>query len=207
MTRDEALDLLNTHMTNKNLIKHCLSVEACMRALAVRLGHDPEPWGLAGILHDLDYEVTDKSPELHTTETVKVLREKGIAEPVVHAVQAHAGKVPCESPMDWAIYSVDPLTGLIISATLMHPTKKLKVDRPRVPQAALQGEELRPGRPARGDRAVPQPRPRARRVPVDRHRRHAGDRPGARALASYFKTSTLRPTSKYRPRQGKPGSV
>ena len=126
MTRDEALTLLKSHMTNKNLIKHCLSVEACMRALAVRLGHDPEPWGLAGILHDLDYEMTGMSAELHTTETVKVLRERGIAEPVVHAVQAHAGKAPCESPMDWAIYSVDPLTGLIISATLMHPTKKLK---------------------------------------------------------------------------------
>jgi putative nucleotidyltransferase with HDIG domain len=126
MTREEALVLLKSHMTNKNLIKHCLAVEACMRALAARLGHDPEPWGLAGILHDLDYEMTGMSAELHTTETVKVLREKGIAEPIVHAVQAHAGKVPCESPMDWAIYSVDPLTGLIISAALMHPEKKLK---------------------------------------------------------------------------------
>lgn len=126
MTREEALDLLKSRMKNKNLIKHCLAVEACMRALAARLGHDPEPWGLAGVLHDLDYEMTGMSAELHTTETVKVLREKGIAEPIVHAVQAHAGKVPCESPMDWAIYSVDPLTGLIISATLMHPEKKLK---------------------------------------------------------------------------------
>ena len=126
MTRDEALALLKSHMKNKNLIKHCLAVEACMRALAARLGHDPEPWGLAGILHDLDYEMTGMSAELHTTETVKILRDKGIAEPIVHAVQAHAGKAPCESPMDWAIYSVDPLTGLIISATLMHPEKKLK---------------------------------------------------------------------------------
>ena len=126
MTRDEALELLKQHLKNKNLQKHCLSVEACMRALAARLGHDPEPWGLAGILHDLDYEVTEKSPELHTTEAVKILRAKGVAEPVVHAVEAHAGKVPCESPMDWAIYSVDPLTGLIIAATLMHPEKKLR---------------------------------------------------------------------------------
>jgi len=126
MNREEALDLLKQHLKNKNLVKHCLSVEACMRALAVRLGHDPEPWALAGILHDLDYEVTEKSPEHHTTETVKILQEKGIAEPVIYAVQAHAGKVPCESPMDWAIYSVDPLTGLIIAATLMHPDKKIK---------------------------------------------------------------------------------
>ena len=126
MNREDALSLLKQHLKNKNLVKHCLAVEACMKALAVRLGHDPGPWGLAGILHDLDYEVTEKSPELHTTETVKVLREKGIDEAIVHAVQAHAGKVPSESPMDWAIFSVDPLTGLIIAATLMHPDKKLK---------------------------------------------------------------------------------
>jgi putative nucleotidyltransferase with HDIG domain len=126
MKREEALELLRQHLKNKNLVKHCLAVEACMRAVAVRLGHDPEPWGLAGILHDLDYEVTEKSPEFHTTETVKILREKGIDEAVIHAVQAHAGKVPCQTPMDWAIFSIDPLTGLIIAAALMHPDKRLK---------------------------------------------------------------------------------
>ncbi len=126
MNREEALDLLKQHLKNKNLVKHCLSVEACMKAIAVRLGHDPEPWGLAGILHDLDYEVTEKSPDLHTVETVKILREKGIDEAVLRAIQAHAGKVPCAAPMDWAIFSIDPLTGLVIAATLMHPDKKLK---------------------------------------------------------------------------------
>ncbi len=126
MNRNEALELLKQHLKNKNLVKHCLAVEACMRAMAKRLGHDPEPWGLAGILHDLDYEATEKSPELHTSETVKILKEKAIAPEVIHAVQAHAGKATCESPMDWAIYSIDPLTGLIIAATLMHPDKKLK---------------------------------------------------------------------------------
>lgn len=126
MTREEAWILLTEHLKNKNLQKHCLSVEACMRALAIRLGHDPEPWGLAGILHDLDYEVTEKSPDLHTTETAKILRAKGVAEPVIHAVEAHAGKVACASPMDWAIFSADPLTGLVIAAALMHPAKKLR---------------------------------------------------------------------------------
>ncbi|MBM3309938.1 MAG: HDIG domain-containing protein [Candidatus Aminicenantes bacterium] len=126
MTRTEAFDLLKEHLKNKNLVKHCLAVEACMRAAAVRLGHDPEPWGLAGLVHDLDYEATEKSPDLHTSETVKILREKGFAPEVIHAVQAHAAKVPCESPMDWAIFSVDPLTGLVIAAALMHPDKKLR---------------------------------------------------------------------------------
>jgi uncharacterized protein len=126
MTRSEALDLLKTHLKNKNLIKHSLSVEACMRAAAVRLGHDPESWALAGLVHDMDYETTEKSPELHTDGTVRILEGLGFDAAVVHAVRAHAGKVPCESPMDWAIFAADPLTGLIIAATLMHPTKKIK---------------------------------------------------------------------------------
>jgi putative nucleotidyltransferase with HDIG domain len=126
MTRTEAFDLLGERLKNKNLVKHCLAVEACMRAVAIRLGHDPDPWGLAGLVHDLDYELTEKSPELHTTETVRILEGKGVAPDILHAVRAHAAKVPCESPMDWAIFSIDPLTGLIIAAALMHPSKKLK---------------------------------------------------------------------------------
>jgi putative nucleotidyltransferase with HDIG domain len=126
MNREEALDLVKEHLKNKNLVKHSLAVEACMRAVARRIGQDEEKWGLAGILHDMDYEITEKSPELHTTETVKILAEHGIDDEIIHAVKAHAAQVPCESEMDWAIFSIDPLTGLIIAATLMHPSKKLK---------------------------------------------------------------------------------
>lgn len=126
MEREEALELVQKYLKNKNLVKHSLAVEACMRALASRLNQDVEKWGLAGILHDLDYEITEKSPELHTTETVKILKELDIAPEIIQAVQAHAAQVPCTSEMDWAIFSIDPLTGLIIAATLMHPSKKLK---------------------------------------------------------------------------------
>jgi putative nucleotidyltransferase with HDIG domain len=126
MTREESLTLVTTHLKNKNLVKHCLAVEACMRAVAVRLGQFAEPWARSGLFHDLDYELTEKSPELHTIETVKLLNDLGVDPAIIHAVQAHAAKVPCETAMDWAIYSIDPLTGLIIAATLMHPDKKLK---------------------------------------------------------------------------------
>lgn len=125
MKRDEALALLKQHLKNKNLVKHSLAVEACMRAMAVKLNEDVDTWGMAGILHDLDYEITEKSPELHTTETVKILEEKSLDPAIIQAVKAHAGASPCQSPMDWAIFSIDPLTGLIIAATLMHPTRKL----------------------------------------------------------------------------------
>jgi putative nucleotidyltransferase with HDIG domain len=125
MTREDALTLLKEHLHNKNLVKHCLAVEACMKGLAARLGGDPETWGLAGLLHDLDYELTEKSPERHTLETVRILADLGLAPEIPQAIQAHAGRVPCASPMDWSIYSCDPLTGLIIAAALMHPEKKL----------------------------------------------------------------------------------
>jgi putative nucleotidyltransferase with HDIG domain len=126
MDRDEALELVKAHLKNKNLVKHCLAVEACMKAMARKLGQDEEIWGLAGILHDLDYEITEKSPELHTTETVKILTEKGLSPDIIRTVQAHAGQVECRNEMEWSIYAIDPLTGLIIAATLMHPSRKLR---------------------------------------------------------------------------------
>ncbi|MCP2521142.1 HDIG domain-containing protein, partial [SCandidatus Aminicenantes bacterium Aminicenantia_JdfR_composite] len=126
MKREEALKLVNKYLKNKNLVKHCLAVEACMRKLAKRFDEDEEKWGLAGLIHDLDYEITQKSPELHTTETIKILEPYNLGSDIIHAIQAHAGKVPCESKMDWAIFSADPLTGLIVAAALMHPSKKLK---------------------------------------------------------------------------------
>ncbi|MGD8537327.1 MAG: HDIG domain-containing protein [Candidatus Aminicenantes bacterium] len=126
MDRDEALTLVKQYLKNKNLVKHSLAVEACMRSLAEKLGEEVDKWGLAGILHDLDYEITEKSPELHTTETVKILEGLGISPDIIQAIKSHAAMVPCQTKMDHAIFSIDPLTGLIIAATLMHPSKKLK---------------------------------------------------------------------------------
>ncbi|MCJ7679658.1 MAG: HDIG domain-containing protein [Candidatus Aminicenantes bacterium] len=125
MNREDALALVKQHLKNKNLIKHSLAVEACMRAMARKLGQDEESWGIAGILHDLDYELTDKSPELHTRETVKILRELHISEDIIRTIQAHAGMVACQSEMEYSIFSIDPLTGLIIAATLMFPSRKI----------------------------------------------------------------------------------
>ncbi len=129
MDRDEAFKLIKENLKNKNLVKHCLAVEACMRALAERFDEDVEKWGLAGILHDIDYEKTEKSPERHGVEAMKLLEGYDISSEILHAIKAHAGKAECKSKMDWVIYSVDPLTGLIVAAALMHPSRKLnKVD-------------------------------------------------------------------------------
>ena len=72
MNRDEALSLVKQHLKNKNLVKHSLAVEACMRAMAERFGEDVDKWGLAGILHDLDYEMTEKSPVSSDTDVTIV---------------------------------------------------------------------------------------------------------------------------------------
>lgn len=126
MTRQEAYELAKSRFTNVNLFKHVLAVEAVMRALARHFGEDEEKWGLAGLLHDLDYEETKETPERHTLVTEALLRERGFDdEEVIHAIKAHNDRVPRKSRMDKAIYATDPTTGLIVAAALMHPTKKL----------------------------------------------------------------------------------
>lgn len=124
MTRAEALKLVEERVRTKNLVKHMLAVEAGMRALAERLGQDPARWALAGLLHDLDYEETKDRPDVHGRRTVEVLRELGFAdEEVLQAILAHAGHKEPEKPMEIALTAVDPLTGLIVAAALVHPER------------------------------------------------------------------------------------
>ncbi|HEU68167.1 MAG TPA: HD domain-containing protein [Candidatus Acetothermia bacterium] len=124
MTRDEALKLVQAKVKTKNLVKHMLAVEAGMRALAPRFGEDPERWALAGLIHDLDYEETKESPHVHGTITVNQLRERGLSdEEVLGAILAHAGRKEAETPIERALTAVDPLTGLIVAAALVHPKR------------------------------------------------------------------------------------
>jgi len=126
MNREKALELLRNHLSNKNLIKHSLALEACMRGLARHFKEDEEKWGLAGLIHDLDYEKTQNQPEKHTLLACEILKEHGVDEEILRTIRCHAGIEKPITKMEWAIYSADPLTGLIVAATLMHPTKKIK---------------------------------------------------------------------------------
>lgn len=127
MNREEAYQLIKGEVKNKNLIKHMLAVEAIMKALAKKLGEDEEKWGLTGLLHDIDYEITAKDPHKHSIVGADMLKEIGLDDEIVNAVRAHNDmhKIKRITPLEKALFCVDPLTGLIVAAALIHPDKKL----------------------------------------------------------------------------------
>jgi hypothetical protein len=127
MNREEAYQLIKERVKNKNLIKHMLAVEAIMKALAKKLGEDEEKWGLTGLLHDIDYEITAKDPHKHSIIGANMLKEIGLDDEIVNAVRAHNDmhKIKRITPLEKALFCVDPLTGLIVAAALIHPNKKL----------------------------------------------------------------------------------
>ncbi len=127
MTREEALNSIKANVENGNLIKHMLATEAIMRALARRLGEDEEEWGLTGLLHDIDVELTQGDMHSHSKLGADLAGELGASETVTHAILCHneAHGTPRETKLDKALFCVDPLTGLITAAALVRPDRKL----------------------------------------------------------------------------------
>lgn len=126
MTREEALDLVKKHISNRNLVNHCLACEAIMRRLARYFGEDEEVWGIAGLLHDLDYEYTKDNPEEHGIKSVEML-ENSVSDDIKNAILAHCEKKIPETRIEKALYAVDPTSGFIVAAALIKPEKKLDV--------------------------------------------------------------------------------
>ncbi len=126
MNREEALKLIEERLKNKNLVKHSLAVEVCMERLAEMFGEDSRTWALAGLLHDLDYEETKDDFSQHGFVAARVLENYRVSQEVLDAIKAHPGHIQRDSFMAKALYAVDPLTGLIVAAALMHPDRKLK---------------------------------------------------------------------------------
>src|SRR6478672_9762778 len=130
-SRDDALALMHEYTASDSLRKHMLSVEAAMRAYARKFGEDEERWGIAGLLHDFDYEKYPNeahSPTAeHPAEGVRVLRSKGYPEDVLQAILGHAhySGVPRETRMAKTLFAVDELTGLITATALVKPTKNI----------------------------------------------------------------------------------
>jgi len=127
MTREEALDSVKANVENPNLVKHMLATEAIMRALARRFGEDEEEWGLTGLLHDIDVELTEGDMKTHSKLGADLARELGASEAMAHAILCHneAHGIPLATKLDKALFCADPLTGLITAAALVRPDKKL----------------------------------------------------------------------------------
>jgi uncharacterized protein len=127
ITREEAFALLQKYLKDEKLIKHSLAVETIMREMAKKLGKDVELWGLTGLLHDLDYDYTDREPEKHANVTAQIL-EGLVPEKCINAIKAHNYKhtdyIPTTS-IDKALIAVDAVSGLVIATALIIPSKKL----------------------------------------------------------------------------------
>ncbi len=122
LTRDEAWELLCAWTESDSLRRHARAVEEVMRAAALRYGEGEEdvlPWGIAGMLHDADYE---KWPDEHPQRIVAWLRERD-EEPLAHAISAHYTQwgVPYESTLDKALLACDELTGFVGACCLVRP--------------------------------------------------------------------------------------
>lgn len=131
MNREEALKIVDELVKSPNIRKHCLAAEVVMIALydyfdkkgKIDTG-TREEWGMVGLLHDADYEATDKDLEKHTDLVVEKIKGKASGE-VTDAIAGHCDKVERKTLMSKAIYAVDELTGLIVAAALVRPDKKM----------------------------------------------------------------------------------
>ncbi|MDB4914854.1 MAG: metal dependent phosphohydrolase [Gemmatimonadetes bacterium] len=130
-TRADALALVHEYTASDSLRKHMLAVEAAMRAYAGKNGEDVERWGLAGLVHDFDYERfpndAHSATEEHPAEGVRILRAKGWPEDILDAILGHAlyCNVPRESAMSRTLFAVDELTGLITATALVRPSRSV----------------------------------------------------------------------------------
>jgi len=130
-SRADALALMHEFTASDSLRKHMLSVEAAMRAYAERGGEDVERWGLAGLMHDFDYErypnAAQSATEEHPSAGVRILRERGWPEDVLEAIMGHAlfTNTPRTTPMAKTLFAVDELTGLITATALVRPSRSV----------------------------------------------------------------------------------
>ena len=130
-SRDDALALVHEWTASESLRKHMLAVEAAMRAYARHFGEDEARWGLAGLVHDYDYErypnVERSATEQHPAAGVRHLRALGYPEDVLDAVMGHAEYTgtPRTTLLAKSLFAVDELTGLITASALVKPSRRV----------------------------------------------------------------------------------
>lgn len=127
LTRAQAFELVKKNVTKNNVIYHMIAVEAIMTGLAKQLAEDQEKWALVGLLHDVDYEKTETTPEQHSLLAENMLKDIVDAD-VIRAIKCHnfehTGVKP-ETKMERALIAADAVSGLLVACALVMPSKKL----------------------------------------------------------------------------------
>lgn len=123
MNREAAHALCRERCLKETTVRHLISVEGVMRALARRLGEDEDLWGLTGLFHDLDQDHTGDDAENHARLAAEWLREAGVDERVVNGVLAHAWPEYRTDLMCRAVVHADAVAGLLVAAALVRPER------------------------------------------------------------------------------------
>jgi len=134
ISREDARTLMESRLAEDNLRKHSLASEAIMRELAERLGHDPDVWGIAGLLNDIDFPETRNTPERHALVAAEILREKGVSDEIIEAIKAHNAEalgISREGPLQVALTAAETITGMVVATTLVYPDKKIASVKPK----------------------------------------------------------------------------
>jgi len=134
ISRQQALELIKKYLSQDNLVKHCLATEAIMRALAKKIGCDENVWGIAGLLHDLDFNETRDRMEVHALETEKILQGLGVSREITDAIKGHnADNLGFQrtTVFEFALTAAECITGLIVATALVYPDKKLASVKPQ----------------------------------------------------------------------------
>nr|WP_041424280.1 HDIG domain-containing metalloprotein [Thermobaculum terrenum] len=126
VNRQEAWELLNEYVKSPNLIRHCLAVEAAVRGYARLYGEDEELWGLAGLLHDFDYEI-HPTLDQHPSMGKPILEARGVPQEVIYAIQSHSDftGVPRVHLLDKVLYASDEISGFIVAVALVKPSRSI----------------------------------------------------------------------------------
>lgn len=133
ISRDDALQLLNENIKAENMRKHCLASEAVLRAIARRLGEDEDEYGLAGLLHDIDVEITNADPKTHGPYAENILKGK-VTDKMLDAIVMHnevATGQERSTKFQHALAAGETITGLVTATTLVYPDKKLASVKPK----------------------------------------------------------------------------
>jgi len=134
ITRDQAMELLETHLENPRLISHCVATEAIMRSLARKYDANETVWGLTGLLHDLDYQITGEDSTTHGIETEKILSEKNVLPIILDTIKKHNAEglgLERTTRFEYALTCAETITGLIVATALVYPDKKIGSVKPK----------------------------------------------------------------------------